>query len=133
MIKIKSNNSEVINKKTRKLNENVNNKIKKKTRKLKYNLETKFQNSIFRKNNSYNNVNKNNKKIKLYGLTYGLTDINKNLYIKIQAIVFILIIGIFVWCLLNEVSKTIIVFISIIAILKLVETYFALTKWSKNN
>ncbi|NCO84903.1 MAG: hypothetical protein COZ66_02285 [Candidatus Huberarchaeum crystalense] len=129
MIKIKSNNSEVINKKTRKLNENVNNKIKKKTRKLKYNLETKFQNSIFRKNNSYNNVNKNNKKIKLY----GLTDINKNLYIKIQAIVFILIIGIFVWCLLNEVSKTIIVFISIIAILKLVETYFALTKWSKNN
>ena len=114
MIKIKSNNSEVINKKTRK---------------LKYNLETKFQNSIFRKNNSYNNVNKNNKKIKLY----GLTDINKNLYIKIQAIVFILIIGIFVWCLLNEVSKTIIVFISIIAILKLVETYFALTKWSKNN
>jgi len=129
MIKIKSNNSEVINKKTKKLNENVNNKIKKKTRKLKYNLETKFQNSIFRKNNSYNNVNKNNKKIKLY----GLTDINKNLYIKIQAIVFILIIGIFVWCLLNEVSKTIIVFISIIAILKLVETYFALTKWSKNN
>jgi len=129
MIKIKSNNSEVINKKTRKLNENVNNKIKKKTRKLKYNLETKFQNSIFRKNNSYNNVNKNNKKIKLY----GLNDINKNLYIKIQAIVFILIIGIFVWCLLNEVSKTIIVFISIIAILKLVETYFALTKWSKNN
>ena len=129
MIKIKSNNSEVINKKTRKLNENVNNKNKKKTRKLKYNLETKFQNSIFRKNNSYNNVNKNNKKIKLY----GLTDINKNLYIKIQAIVFILIIGIFVWCLLNEVSKTIIVFISIIAILKLVETYFALTKWSKNN
>jgi len=129
MIKIKSNNSEVINKKTRKLNENINNKIKKKTRKLKYNLETKFQNSIFRKNNSYNNVNKNNKKIKLY----GLTDINKNLYIKIQAIVFILIIGIFVWCLLNEVSKTIIVFISIIAILKLVETYFALTKWSKNN
>jgi len=129
MIKIKSNNSEVINKKTRKLNENVNNKIKKKTRKLKYNLETKFQNSIFRKNNSYNNVKKNNKKIKLY----GLTDINKNLYIKIQAIVFILIIGIFVWCLLNEVSKTIIVFISIIAILKLVETYFALTKWSKNN
>jgi len=129
MKKIKSNNSEVINKKTRKLNENVNNKIKKKTRKLKYNLETKFQNSIFRKNNSYNNVNKNNKKIKLY----GLTDINKNLYIKIQAIVFILIIGIFVWCLLNEVSKTIIVFISIIAILKLVETYFALTKWSKNN
>jgi len=129
MIKIKSNNSEVIKKKTRKLNENVNNKIKKKTRKLKYNLETKFQNSIFRKNNSYNNVNKNNKKIKLY----GLTDINKNLYIKIQAIVFILIIGIFVWCLLNEVSKTIIVFISIIAILKLVETYFALTKWSKNN
>jgi len=73
-------------------------------------------------------VNKD-KKIKLY----GLLNIDKDLYIKIQAIVFFLLGISAIICYILELPQTALGFILLIIVLEIFETYFALTKWTKNN
>ena len=73
-------------------------------------------------------INKD-KKIKLY----GLLNIDKDLYIKIQAIVFFLLGISAIICYILELPQTALGLILLIVVLEIFETYFALTKWVKNN
>ncbi len=64
---------------------------------------------------------------------YGLLNIDKDLYIKIQAIVFFLLGISAITCYILEFPQTALGLILLTIVLEIFETYFALTKWAKNN